>query len=150
MPTSSATHDRKTYMQAFRERQKQAGHTRATLNLTPDEHRRLLASAEGHDEKIATHIKRLALSKLDDVYLVPPDLNERMDTLLAVVRGIGNNLNQLARHSNEMRAFMETREVQLQLRRLDDEVRKFLSAPPKANTKQGAGQGGTPSVEPER
>lgn len=142
MSSPSATHDRKTYMQAFRERQKQAGHTRATVNLSPDEYRRLVASAEAHGEKIATHIKTLALAKLDDAYLVPPDITERMDALLAVMRGIGNNLNQLARHSNEMRAFMETREVQLQLRRLDDELRQFLTKPRKANAEHRAGQGG--------
>lgn len=132
MPTSSATHDRKTYMQAFRERQKEAGHTRATVNLSPEEHQRLVASADAQGEKLATHIKRLALAKLDDAYLVPPDITERMDELLAVMRGIGNNLNQLARHSNEMRAFMDTREVQLQLRRLDSELRQFLTQPRKA------------------
>ncbi len=134
MSTSAPTHDRKTYMQAFRERRKQAGHTRATVNLAPDEYRRLMASADAHGDKIATHIKRLALAKLDDVYLVPPDITERMDALLAVMRGIGNNLNQLARHSNEMRAFMETREVQLQLRRLDDELRQFLTKPGKSGS----------------
>lgn len=132
MAHPSATHDRKSYMQAFRERQKQAGHTRVTVNLSPDECARLVGSAESHGDKIASHIKRLALAKLDDVYLVPPDVAERMDALLAVMRGIGNNLNQLARHSNEMRAFMETREVQLQLRRLDDELRQFLTQPCKA------------------
>ena len=100
MSTPSATHDRKTYMQAFRERQKQAGHTRVTVNLSPEEYRRLVASSEVHGEKIATHIKRLALAKLDDAYLVPPDITERMDALLAVMRGIGNNLNHLPRHSN--------------------------------------------------
>lgn len=131
MSTPSATHDRKTYMQAFRERQKQAGHTRVTVNLSPEEYRHLVASSEVHGEKIATHIKRLTLAKLDDAYLVPPDITERMDALLAVMRGIGNNLNQLARHSNEMRAFMDTREVQLQLRRLDDELRQFLTQPGK-------------------
>lgn len=96
-------------------------------------------SADAHQEKLAGHIKRLALAKLDDAYLVPPDMVERLDSLLAVMRGIGNNLNQLARHSNEMRAFMDTREVQLHLRRLDDEVRRFVTAPGKAKS-GGAGE----------
>jgi nitrate reductase beta subunit len=134
--------ERKAYMQAFRARQKQAGHTRATVNLAPDEHARLTASAKRHGEKIATHVKSLALAKLDDRYLVPPDLSERLDELLAVVRGIGNNLNQLARHSNEMRAFMDTREVQLQLRRLDGEVRRFISVPPKEEGRRAGDSNG--------
>ena len=80
------------------------------------------------------HVKRLALAKLHDEYLVPPDITERMDELLAILRGIGNNLNQLARHSNEMRYFLDTAEVRLQLRRMDEELKKFITAPPKRNT----------------
>ena len=69
---------------------------------------------------------------LDATYIVPPDLAERLDDVLSVVRGIGNNLNQLARHSNEMRAFMHTHEVQLQLKRMDDMVRQFVAMPERA------------------
>ena len=47
------------------------------------------------------------------------------------MRGIGTNLNQMARHSNEMRAFLETREIQPYLKSLDDAVRQFVAQPPK-------------------
>ena len=65
---------------------------------------------------------------------MPPDLAARLDELLAVMRGIGNNLNQLARHSNEMRYFLDTEEVRLQIRRLEEEIRDFVAAPPKASS----------------
>lgn len=132
MPTSSSTHDRKTYMQAFRERQKLDGHTRATVNLSPDEYRRLAANAERHGQKIATHVKHLALANLDRRYLLPPDTNERLDALIAIMRGIGNNLNQLARHSNEMRYFLDTEEVRLQVKHMEEAVRQFVAHPPTA------------------
>ena len=131
-PSSPSPTDRKTYMRGFRERQKTDGFVRVTVNLSPDEVARLGGSAVVFKEKLATHLKTLALAKLDDRYLVPPDLSSRLDDLLAIMRGIGTNLNQLARHANEMRYFLDTQEVQLQLKRLDDEVRRFVSTPPKA------------------
>ena len=45
------------------------------------------------------------------------------------MRGIGNNINQLARYSNEMRYFLDTNEVRLQLKRMDEEVRRFVTSP---------------------
>ena len=138
------TSDRKAYMEAFRARQRDAGLRRVNVSLSREEHKRLATSAKAHGEKITTHLKTLALAHLDETYLVPPDLADRLDSLLAVVRGIGNNLNQLARHSNEMRYFMDTKEVQLQLKRLDAEVRQFVSEPPRAAPapeKRKAGEG---------
>ena len=45
------------------------------------------------------------------------------------MRGIGNNLNQLARYSNEMRYFLDTEEVRLNIRRMDEVVRRFVNSP---------------------
>ncbi len=105
---------------------------RVTVNLNSDEYARMEASALKQGERFATHLKRRAFADLNATYIVPPDLAERLDDLLSVVRGIGNNLNQLARHSNEMRAFMHTHEVQLQLKRMDDMVRQFVAKPERA------------------
>lgn len=118
-------------MQAFRARQKKDGYSRVTANFAPREYERLSKSAAAHNEKPATHLKTLALAQLDQRYLVPPDIAERLDTLLVIMRGIGTNLNQMARHSNEMRAFLETREIQPYLKSLDDAVRQFVAQPPK-------------------
>ena len=65
---------------------------------------------------------------------MPPNIESRLDDLVAIMRGIGNNLNQLARHSNEMKYFLDTKEVALQLRRLEEEITRFVSAPPRADT----------------
>lgn len=135
MPKSKplpATADRSAYMSAFRERQREEGMRRVTVNLNPAEYTRMEAAALKQGERFATHLKRRAFADLDATYIVPPDLAERLDDVLSVVRGIGNNLNQLARHSNEMRAFMHTHEVQLQLKRMDDMVRQFVAMPERA------------------
>ena len=89
----------------------------------------MVSSAKAHDEKLTSHLKNLAIAQLEARYLVPPDLAERLDSLVAIMRGIGNNLNQLARHSNEMHYFLDTQEVRLQVKRMEDAVRELVLFP---------------------
>ena len=127
--------DRKSYYRKLWTDKKVRGEKRISPIFTADEITRLTTSAAQHgNTSLAAHVKTLALAKLDDRYLVPPDILARLDSLLAVMRGIGNNLNQLARHSNEMRYFMDTAEVRLQLKRLDEELRQFITQPSKDNS----------------
>jgi len=125
-----ATADRRTYNASLREAAKASGVRRVSATLSPDEYRDLATSAAGFGERVTTHLKQCALAHIETRYLVPPDIETRLDDLVAILRGIGNNLNQLARHSNEMRYFLDTKEVQLQLRRMEEEIRAFVSNPP--------------------
>ena len=83
-----------------------------------------------YGEPITSHLKRRAFAHIATQSLIPPDIGYRLDGLLAVLRGIGNNINQLARHSNEMCYFLDTEQVSLQLKRMDEEVRRFVAGPP--------------------
>lgn len=120
-------------MESFRAGQRLAGVRRVGVTLTAAEFEQMTASANVHGERITTHLKTCAFAHLNAHYLVPLDVAERLDALLAVMRGIGNNLNQLARHSNEMRYFLDTEEVRLQVKRMDEAVQTFVSDPPRAD-----------------
>lgn len=122
------TLDRRTYYQINRREQRAKGLRRVSATLSAEEYATLCAAAKIHGERPTAHLKRAALAHLDDRVTVPPALLERMDALVAVVRGIGNNLNQLARHSNEIRAFLETEEVRQELKRLDSSIRQFVES----------------------
>lgn len=86
--------------------------------------------AKKHEVTVTAHLKALALAHLDNEYLIPENMEKRMDELIAILRGVGNNLNQLARHSNEMKYFLDTQEVRLQLKRMDESIREFITHPP--------------------
>jgi Bacterial mobilisation protein (MobC) len=118
--------DRRTYMQTLRREQREQGLRRVSATLSAEEYARLTVSAVAFNERPTAHLKHIAMAHLDNRVLVPPELVERLDSLLAVVRGIGNNLNQMARHSNEMRAFLDTGDVRSELQRLDTTVRTFI------------------------
>lgn len=146
MPTTARTPDpdenqvaasQQAYMDAFRTRQRQEGIRRVSATFNASEYARLEGSATVHGEKITTHLKTLAMAHLNERYLVPPNMIERADALLSVLRGVGNNLNQLARYSNEMRYFLDTEEVRLQVKRLTEEVKVFIEKP---NLKNKPGQ----------
>lgn len=132
------TTDRRTYNERIREEQKTRGFRRVSVTLSPVEYAQIKQNADTHQERVTTHLKQCAFSYLDNRYLVPPDVVERLDTLLAVIRGIGNNLNQLARHSNEMRYFLDTEDVRLKIKRLDEELRRFITEPKPADQSQDA------------
>lgn len=125
------TAERRAYNRKIREAQKEHGVRRVSVTMSAAEYTKLLESAERHGDRPTTHLKRCAFSYSDDAYLVPPDTANKLSELVAILRSVGNNLNQLARHSNEMRYFLDTSEVRLQIRRLEDEVRAFVATPPK-------------------
>ena len=132
------TTNRRNYNASLRETARASGVRRVSATLSPEEYQQLQASAADFKERVTTHLKRCALAHLETRYLVPPDIVERLDDLVAIMRGIGNNLNQLARHSNEMRYFIDTKEVQLQLRRLEEETLRFVTAPPRAGSAEAS------------
>jgi Bacterial mobilisation protein (MobC) len=117
------------YMKSFRATQRAQGVRRVSVTLSSEEYERLIAHANKHEAPPTAHLKQLAFSYLDKTYLVPSDITARLQAVTAILRGIGNNLNQLARHSNEMKAFMDTNEVRLQLRRMEAEVKSFVTKP---------------------
>jgi len=114
------------YMKRFREEQKSAGVKRISVTVTEGEYKRIKESADSHNQLVTTHLKSLAISYLDGNTIVPAHISERLDELISILRGVGNNLNQLARYSNEMRYFLDTEEVRLNMRRIEDSVIDFL------------------------
>ena len=126
---AKTTMTRREYMKNLHASMKARGFHRVSATLSGEEFARLKESADAHSERVTTHLKRCAFAHLETRYLVPPDIGERLDALLAVMRGIGNNLNQLARYSNEMRYFLDTDEVRLQLKRMHEEIRRFVVQP---------------------
>jgi hypothetical protein len=51
----------------------------------------------------------------------------KVDEFVRVVRGIANNLNQMARYSNAMRGMLDEREVGYQLLHMEEVFRRFLT-----------------------
>lgn len=113
-------------MRAFREKQRREGVRRVNLTLSASEYEALAESAKRFEETVTRHAHTLLFGVLEKKSSPPPDLAEKLDATIAILRGIGNNINQLSRHANQMRYFVETNEVHLQLRRLEEEIRHLI------------------------
>jgi hypothetical protein len=119
--------NRRNYMATFRQEQKLLGFRRVNVTLSPQEYERIQINAVLYGERVTSHLKRCALAFLNTDCLIPPDVGRRLDSLLVVMRSIGNNVNQLARYSHEMRVVLDAGQIQAHLKRMDDEVRRFVT-----------------------
>lgn len=128
---------RADYMQKLRNEHRARGIRRVSVTLDSEEFNRLSVLAMAQGEAPTAHLKCRAFAHMDERYLVPADVSARLDSLVAILRGIGNNLNQLARHSNEMRYFLDTESVRLQVKRLEEEISSFITAPARVPTSSG-------------
>ena len=112
----------KQYRSAYKERVRRVG-----LSLSREEQLRVERLASESGIPVAAYLKHAAFAHLEGLKPPPKELVERLDELLRQIRGIATNVNQMARHSNRLKAGVEDAEVMLMLRFLDQKIREFLS-----------------------
>lgn len=127
---------RKAYMRQYRNAYKERVR-RVNLSLTREEYSRAEKLAADSGMPVSAFLKKAAFDHADGLKPAPKELVDRLDELLRQIRGIATNVNQMARHSNRLKAGVEDAEVMLMLRFLDQKIREFLS--------RGRGNGGTQS-----
>jgi hypothetical protein len=124
MPTDSRKQYQARYRKSYRQRTR-----RVSVSLTLAEYARLERAAAQFSERATTHLKRRAFAHLDAAFLVPPNLEERLQDLVFLVRNIATNINQMARHSNEIQAVLDTRAPFHEVARLEAALRKMVEQP---------------------
>lgn len=117
---------RSAYMRAYRSAYGKRVR-RVALTLTHDEFSRAEREASREGVAVSAFVKRCAFERIEGRVPVPKELSDRLDELVAQVRGIATNVNQMARHSNRLKAGVEDAEVMLKLRRLEESLRDFLA-----------------------
>lgn len=115
------------YLRSYRERYRTM-RKRVNVTFTLEEYARLAEAAEAAGESETTFLHRVAVATLTDRPALSKADEERFGEFMRTVRGIGNNLNQMARYSNSMREMLDEREVGYQLQYLEETVRRFLSS----------------------
>lgn len=125
------------YIRQYRKTHPTVG-KRVSVTFSEEEYTILQRDAKAHKETIAGHLRRLALSALEHRPVISLEAEERANDFVRTIRGIANNLNQMARYSNTMRAMLDDREVGYQLRYMEDAFRAFLEG------RDREGRGGKP------
>lgn len=73
---------------------------RITCNLRDDDHLALKTAADAAGMRLAPFVRDAALAYLAGRSLVPPRLDDLLGRLIAEVRRVGNNVNQIAAKAN--------------------------------------------------
>jgi len=109
--------NRKDYLKQYRTSYQSR---RVNLTLSKDEYRAFTLSARKEQSK-------LALSALHNQAHIPTDLQEELQTLRFAILNIANNVNQIAHHSNRIKAMSENDEQSLlvYIKQLDDVVKRY-------------------------
>lgn len=126
MPRSPEAKARQSeYLKAYR-KDYRTKRKRVNVTFTLEEYDALDRAAKVMGETATTFLHRLAVTALSGRARLSKEDEERFEAFVHVVRGIANNLNQMARYSNSMRGMLDEREVGYQLQYLEETVRQFL------------------------
>lgn len=100
---------------------------RVNCTLSAQEYQTLVEQADLLGLSPTACFREHALASMSQLVVLSPEVDARFNELMRVVRGVGNNINQMARHSNTVRHFVETEELQFHLRKLHDAVDACLT-----------------------
>jgi vacuolar-type H+-ATPase subunit C/Vma6 len=91
---------RKKYMQEYFAKYRESHHE-SYVTFTNRDYAIIEKIAEKQGMKMATFIKKATLEQARHLYLFPRDIEEQIKLAVRNMRAIGNNINQIARYSNE-------------------------------------------------
>ena len=114
------------YMKKYRQEHKNPS-KRVNVSLSKSEYFRLKKSAKEQKISPTKQLKNLAFIALDEQENYPVEIEKSLKELVHVLRGVGNNINQIARYSNTVKkAWNEDKALQ-HLIFLEQEIQKFLN-----------------------
>ncbi len=106
-------------------------HPQVTITLSETQHRQLKTSAQRSGRTLTAYLRESAFAYMAERYLVPRDIEDSLSGAIMEFRAIGNNINQIAKHSNtQRRASLDDIKQSLELvRQLEKQVIRFCSHP---------------------
>ena len=117
--------NKKEYLKKYREKNK--GKTkRVSVTLSLSEFKELEKMAKVEKTKPTTLLKKLAFSNINKKVDFPLDVSADFSDLVHILRGVANNINQMARHSNIIKRVADESRLFAMLKEIEDKNRKFL------------------------
>ena len=101
---------------------------RVSVTLSPDEFKQLEQMAKVEKTKPTALLKKLAFSSMNKKADFPLDISVDLGELVNILRGVANNINQMAKHSNTIKRVTDESRLFTMLKAIEDENRKFLES----------------------
>ena len=118
------TRYRRDYWQKYKDT-----HKRVFGTLTKAQHAQIKAVADANDRPVWTQIWAESCAYRKAEFLPSPEIMARQDRLIAELRRIGNNLNQLAAQGHVQNIPDGTRAVASQMLALEQQIQDFTRQP---------------------
>lgn len=116
---------KREYMKDYRKCNPQTA-KRVSVTLTKIEYEQLKKLADTHKITPTRQLKKLAFSGLKNQENYPQKVEKSLAELVHILRGVGNNINQLAHHSNTFESIVDNNKILQHLFHLENEVKDFL------------------------
>ncbi len=113
---------RKKYLKEYSKKVK-----RVSVTLTLKEYKILEREAKKYNLRPTTFLKKAFFSCLENKKLLTKVQEDELKEFVRIIRSIGNNINQMAKHSNIFRAVLNRNRVFKQLEELEREVIDFIN-----------------------
>lgn len=123
-PESRAKYN--AYMKQYR--QSHTSWKRISVSLSGEEYMKLKVLSEEQGGSLSACFKGLAMAQLRKNENYPETVKQEFIQFVQTMRGIGNNINQIARHSNKFREFILREELHQQFKALEQNTQTFLSS----------------------
>lgn len=115
------------YLKKYREENK-GKNKRVNVTLSLAEFNKLEKMAKVEKIKPTTLLKNLAFSNIDKKLSFPLDVSVDFADLVHILRGVANNINQMAKHSNTIKRVADESRLFTLLKAIEDENKKFLES----------------------
>lgn len=114
--------DRKEY---FAEYNRNTRQTRITFSIVDYEFIEKVAKQQGLS--VSAFIRYATIEQANNIYQFPKEIDEQLKTVVRTLRGIGTNVNQIAKYTNEQRySSPDTIRVLMNyLKDLEDEIKNI-------------------------
>ena len=129
---NKSSYDRQRYYRAYYQEYKHRT-KRVKCTLTRSEYMEMARHANKAGMKLTPFIKKAAMAYVRQEYIVPENQAEDLRKLVLLLRGIGNNLNQLAARSNTFKntTMLDLMKAKKNLHNLETIIKKFVRNPTK-------------------
>jgi len=126
MTASDGEQKRREYMKEYRQKNKNVT-KRVSVTLTNKEYLKLKKSAEEFGISPTKRLKSLAFEHLNNQNKYPFEVQKSLKELVHILRGVGNNINQIARYSNTVKRVWDEEKALKHLMFLEEQIQAFLN-----------------------
>ncbi len=131
--------DRSDYQKTYREKYKDQA-KRVNLTFSLREFRSISRGAKSSGIAVAAYAKRCALEAHHrKAASIPEEVLEQLEDLRRMVRIMGNNMNQMAKHSNRVKQVLDDNEPFVHLQNLEGELKRAIANVAKHSAKSQTG-----------